>query len=951
MGKGGWGPALSLLLLLAFLLPLLLPALLPEVHAILAPVDVWTNKGGQGPWSHDGEYTVGESITIYCEAKVHIPVLRIVLIRPDGSEVVALELRDVQAGTYSVSGTVGEPTGEWIARCWGLFDDFIGYDDVRFTVQQRTPQPPNAKFRAIVEGGPGLESRIVGGSIMVMVLQVLDGLDGGGRLKFGDRITVSDFRTNSRCSPSNQAQIDDVTYSLPYRPLVEVYGYYEGTPMIIDCAPGYVRNLSADDLIFSGEVVSAHDWDIVLKISTIAMDRYKILSLGEVVFVDASPCYEQHICPVDIPVNQGDNLDVRGKLYGIQRGYGNVQQEMLAIYVLEPSHYLKKAFVIAKVYIKSVILNRVSATTQTGLFIAIGPRKISEIVGEPVAWMPGLGVWASITVENKDTKSFDGYLKVFLKSPSGRTYETAKGIVHIDPEKEETYFAPIYYYDIFSGVRGTETGLWHVYVELFEGIFIPLSKKIDDAGPIDLMVVKDEVFIAPDPYFWSAGDVIPIDDFIKADKPSIIEKYYEPLNLFFLIMQALAKVKSPETLNTILPSPTGVSDPSIISGALAGSTDFDVKIKDLGRNIYNIIVTYTVKPYDITVFGKNYHFVNWYDRVHVELTFPSIFEVIDAGDAYSHVTYEDGKTYVAWFDIYCDKLLYPTPGSLQRTKSHSIKVSIKDPISASAIVEGYAYFEVGPFDSTSLKSFPIINYQKWKENPSEIAWILFVTKRDQEIISLVPTETGNLATLKPVHISTNSTVIKVTSDRENQKIVIKLEGPSATRGFMNITIAKDLALLGSKQPVIKVYFDGNPQSYKLVELDGSLLISLEYTHPIYTLELYYGSKAPQEIADFKTLGILITVAILLSTATTYFLYRRRRGTDKFYLSLFGRSLAMTHVVDAVLNSFSNLFRSHRYPPLEKIFSVVLLVLSSWYYLPSFCPYDVMHCCNCSYQLF
>jgi transposase-like protein len=32
---------------------------------------------------------------------------------------------------------------------------------------------------------------------------------------------------------------------------------------------------------------------------------------------------------------------------------------------------------------------------------------------------------------------------------------------------------------------------------------------------------------------------------------------------------------------------------------------------------------------------------------------------------------------------------------------------------------------------------------------------------------------------------------------------------------------------------------------------------------------------------------------------------------------------MMHVVDAVLNSFSNLFRSHRYPPLEKICSVVL----------------------------
>jgi hypothetical protein len=30
-----------------------------------------------------------------------------------------------------------------------------------------------------------------------------------------------------------------------------------------------------------------------------------------------------------------------------------------------------------------------------------------------------------------------------------------------------------------------------------------------------------------------------------------------------------------------------------------------------------------------------------------------------------------------------------------------------------------------------------------------------------------------------------------------------------------------------------------------------------------------------------------------------------------------------HVVDAVLDSFSNLFRSHRYPPLEKLYSVFL----------------------------
>jgi hypothetical protein len=30
---------------------------------------------------------------------------------------------------------------------------------------------------------------------------------------------------------------------------------------------------------------------------------------------------------------------------------------------------------------------------------------------------------------------------------------------------------------------------------------------------------------------------------------------------------------------------------------------------------------------------------------------------------------------------------------------------------------------------------------------------------------------------------------------------------------------------------------------------------------------------------------------------------------------------------------------------------IIPVLSSWYYLLSSCPYDIMHNCNCSYQLF
>jgi hypothetical protein len=49
----------------------------------------------------------------------------------------------------------------------------------------------------------------------------------------------------------------------------------------------------------------------------------------------------------------------------------------------------------------------------------------------------------------------------------------------------------------------------------------------------------------------------------------------------------------------------------------------------------------------------------------------------------------------------------------------------------------------------------------------------------------------------------------------------------------------------------------------------------------------------------------------------------RRVPTSFYLSLLG-FLALVHVIDAVLKSFSNLFRSQRYSPLEKLYSVLSL---------------------------
>ena len=126
----GWSRALPFLMLLALLLPLFLPASIPGTYAQTPMVDVWTNKGGRGYYRENanvdgGEYIVGESITLYCELLYGAPrYLKIWLIIPNGSVVWDFFVRDnPPVGTYSVSGTVSEPTGAWIVLCDALSSD------------------------------------------------------------------------------------------------------------------------------------------------------------------------------------------------------------------------------------------------------------------------------------------------------------------------------------------------------------------------------------------------------------------------------------------------------------------------------------------------------------------------------------------------------------------------------------------------------------------------------------------------------------------------------------------------------------------------------------------------------------------------------------------------------------------------------------------------------------
>jgi hypothetical protein len=61
---------------------------------------------------------------------------------------------------------------------------------------------------------------------------------------------------------------------------------------------------------------------------------------------------------------------------------------------------------------------------------------------------------------------------------------------------------------------------------------------------------------------------------------------------------------------------------------------------------------------------------------------------------------------------------------------------------------------------------------------------------------------------------------------------------------------------------------------------------------------------------------------ILILSVKYKSYSKYNDTDKSYLSLLG-PLTVMYVIDVILDSFSNLFRSHRYSHFEKVYSVIL----------------------------
>jgi parallel beta-helix repeat protein len=131
-------------------------------------------------------------------------------------------------------------------------------------------------------------------------------------------------------------------------------------------------------------------------------------------------------------------------------------------------------------------------------------------------------------------------------------------------------------------------------------------------------------------------------------------------------------------------------------------------------------------------------------------------------------------------------------------------------------------------------------------------------------------ETSSTATLSSLayknqyvfSVESNSTISALAFNSTDQTLSFTASGPSGTRGYTRVTIAKSLVANATN---IRVYLDGSQTQYSIASTDDSWLLTFNYTHSTHKVVVNLNINAIPEFPSLLVLLLfLITILIVIA---------------------------------------------------------------------------------------
>ena len=122
-------------------------------------------------------------------------------------------------------------------------------------------------------------------------------------------------------------------------------------------------------------------------------------------------------------------------------------------------------------------------------------------------------------------------------------------------------------------------------------------------------------------------------------------------------------------------------------------------------------------------------------------------------------------------------------------------------------------------------------------------------------------------------VASNSTVSDFTFNSTSRELSFTVSGPSGTKGYANVFIAKSLVNSASD---VAAFFDGNPMNYTVTSTDNAWILHFTYHHSTHhiTVDLNNTGTAALSIAPLLE-GAICGVIISLSVMTVLILATKR----------------------------------------------------------------------------